>query len=457
MSRIVFWGLLALIVVVPWPLAADRPLPASIMALWVGLLLGLWAIFVARHRTHGRRVADRYLAPITLVFGAAMVWLVIQTAAPLPPALAPEAVQHAADLLQLPPPAGIGLDADAAWTTLMRLLAYAGVLFLAWEYGRDRDYADAIGRTILCATVACSAYGLLVQLAGLDQVLWFTKTSYRDSVTGPFINRNSFATYAGIGLSVALGMSVSRWSRQRARRSSRRAAEPGDWRLALALVAAGLLAVTLIMTRSRGGFYSFGIAVLAGGALLAIAGVLRGRTLAAAVGALVVAAVVLLAAGGAGLAGRLETDSASVESSRGALFAPTLAAIRSRPLLGYGLGSFTGVFEATNDGELYKAGYTVDKAHNTYLEMALEGGVPTAVALTLCVLALLSPCVLAVWRRRSLAFGLGATIATIGVGVHAAVDFSLQMPAVAVTFFALLGAFSGQSLRSLSEKPQSDR
>jgi O-antigen ligase len=112
------------------------------------------------------------------------------------------------------------------------------------------------------------------------------------------------------------------------------------------------------------------------------------------------------------------------------------------------------VFEAANDGTLYRQGYYLDKAHNTYLELALEGGIPVAAALTACVAALAAPCLLALWRRRSLAFGLTGTVAAIGVGVHALFDFSLQMPAVAVSFLALLGACAAQSRRSLGAAPQ---
>ncbi len=455
MSRLAYWGLLGLVVLVPLPLAADRPLPWSAMALWVGLLLVLWAIFAARRRSEHGRAADRYLLPIAAVFGLAIAWLVFQTIAPAPPPLLPEAARRAAALLDEAPPPGLGLDADAAWTTLMRILAYGGVAFLGWEYGRRRADAQGLVWATLAATAIYAVYGLVVQLAGLNTVLWFAKTAYHDSVTGPFINRNSFATYIGIGLAAALGLAASRWLRRPTRHRVGSPTAHGDLGLALLVLVVALLAVTLVMTRSRGGFYSFGLAVLAGGIGLAASGALRGRRLALAILGGGAALVAVLAAGGSGLATRLETDRISIEGSRGDIFGPTLAAIGQRPLLGYGLGSFQGVFEAGNDGALYRHGYNLDKAHNTYLELALEGGIPVAAALTGCVLALAAPCLLALWRRRSIVFGLTGSVAAIGVGVHALVDFSLQMPAVAVTFLALLGACAAQCRRSLGEPPQS--
>lgn len=454
MSRLAFAGLLGLVVLVPLPLAADRPLPWSVMALWIGVLMALWALSPARRHAAPGPTADRYLLPVVALFALAVGWLVLQTVLPLP-SLAPAAVPRAAALLDQAPPAGLGLDQDAAWTTLMRILAYGGVAFLGWQYGQQRTRAQGLVWTVLAATLLYAAYGLAVQLAGLDTVLWFAKTAYRESVTGPFINRNSFATYVGIGLAAALGLAARSWLRRPAgqQRWDRRTAS-GDPRLALLLLAIVLLGVTLVMTRSRGGFYSFGLAVLAGGVGLSASGALRGRRLALAIGGAAAALVVVLAAGGSGLATRFETDRMSVEAARGRLFAPTVAAIGGRPLTGYGLGSFQGVFEAANDGTLYRQGYYLDKAHNTYLELALEGGIPAAAALTACVAALAAPCLLALWRRRSLAFGLTGTVAAIGVGVHALFDFSLQMPAVAVSFLALLGACAAQSRRSLGAAPQ---
>ena len=36
-------------------------------------------------------------------------------------------------------------------------------------------------------------------------ILWFDKLDYVDSLTSSFINRNSYATYAGLGLMATLG------------------------------------------------------------------------------------------------------------------------------------------------------------------------------------------------------------------------------------------------------------
>jgi O-antigen ligase len=185
--------------------------------------------------------------------------------------------------------------------------------------------------------------------------------------------------------------------------------------------------------------------------LLALARLLRGWQLAGALGFGAVAAIAILLTVGGGLAGRLGAVSVSVESARGDIFRPTIAAILDRPLAGYGAGSFQGVFERVNTGELYRAGYSIDKAHNTYLELALEAGIPATLAMVSSVAAFAALCVVALVRRKAVRFALAGTAASLMVAIHALVDFSLQMPAVAVTYAALLGVCAAQCLRRLRE------
>ncbi len=89
------------------------------------------------------------------------------------------------------------------------------------------------------------------------------------------------------------------------------------------------------------------------------------------------------------------------------------------------------------------------KAHNTYLENALELGIPAAMALFGTVAALFGRCLIGVRVRRRNAIypciGVGATVL---IATHASVDFSLQNPAVAATYALLMGAAVAQSWRS---------
>lgn len=458
MSRIVFWGLVTLVVLSPLPLASNRPVPWSALGLCTGILLVLWSIGAVRRRTHGARAADRFFLPAAAIFLIALGWMLWQSLGPLPIEWQPEPMRRAAGLLGNSPSAGIGLDTGAAWHVLMRLATYGGVFLLAWEFGRNRDRAQALLIAVVLAGVGYAVYGLVIHLGQYEMVLWYPKNAYGDGLTSTFINRNSYATYAAIGLVCALSLMFSEWRQRldRSRRMSR--SEPGsvaqgrDIGIGLLTVAAGLIATALVLTGSRGGFYGLAFTLIICVVLLGFARLLRGRQLLGVVALGMLAGAALLLSVGGGLAGRLESGTASVEASRGEIFRPTMEAIRQRPLTGYGAGSFQGVFEAVNTGELYRQGYVIDKAHNTYLELALEAGIPAMAAMVASVFSFVALCALALLRRKGIRFALAGIAASTMVGIHALVDFSLQMPAVAVTYAAVLGLCAAQCLRRLSER-----
>ena len=105
-------------------------------------------------------------------------------------------------------------------------------------------------------------------------------------------------------------------------------------------------------------------------------------------------------------------------------------------------------FETLAKAEKSHAG-RFTKAHNTYLENALELGVPAAAALVLSVALLARQCLRALRRRRGVfVYGWMACCGTVLVGCHSTVDFSLQIPAVAVLYAAILGTGCSQSWSS---------
>ena len=93
-----------------------------------------------------------------------------------------------------------------------------------------------------------------------------------------------------------------------------------------------------------------------------------------------------------------------------------------------------------------------------WLARMIEGGedVKFIARRMMRALLTLAICVTAVFvRRRSQMFPLVAATATLCVALHGLVDFSLQIPAVAVTFAAILGMGAAQSQRSEINKARS--
>jgi O-antigen ligase len=117
--------------------------------------------------------------------------------------------------------------------------------------------------------------------------------------------------------------------------------------------------------------------------------------------------------------------------------------------LGVGYGSFEKSFRLYRD-ETIAAYY--DKAHNTYLENIFELGLFQASALFLAILLAALLCLRGVWiRRKDWLYPAVGFAASVLVGAHALVDFSLQIPAVAFTYALIMGAAVGQSVSTRKE------
>ena len=470
LTRLVYWALLTVAALAPLPFGSNRPWAWAALSLVVGVLLVLWAVSAHGLRANpasGLRaipaggdaaalgVPLRRIRLAAAGFAAVVLWILFQ-ASPL----APEAWHHplwrdAAGALDEPLAWAISIDPGRTLSALMRLLAYAGVFWLALQLGRQAMNATRIVWTVALAGVGYSVYGLVVEFAGLDAILWYERWAYMGSLTSTFVNRNSFATYAGISLIATMGIIVTA-----ARRDAPGAlftAAGARWfieqltgRLGILLVMALATASALLLTHSRGGMISalVGLLVLAGALAMARGGRrLPALMTVAGVAAFGVAALML--SGDVTierLAGTIQDG--QVAGERPAVYALVIGGIADNPWLGVGYGTFEAAFPLIRDTTI-GGNLIYDKAHNTYLEFAYEAGLP-AFAVMMAILGwLLWRCIRGVLdRRRSHLAPCVATAATALVATHALVDFSLQIPAVAVTYALLLGAGCAQSWSS---------
>jgi len=124
----------------------------------------------------------------------------------------------------------------------------------------------------------------------------------------------------------------------------------------------------------------------------------------------------------------------------------SLEAIAVRPWTGWGLGSFESLFSVFQATFIE---HTCDKAHNVYLESAVELGVPAAALFVLAIGAIALRCLRGIRERhRDTQYSAAALGVTVYLGVHSLVDFGIQMPAIAITFAAVMGLGWAQSWSS---------
>jgi O-antigen ligase len=452
----VLFRLLALMVlVVPVPLGSDRPVAWAAIAVWVALLMTLWALLALLGKARIGAPLGRLWLPL-VPFALALAWAAVQASGWTPEAWSSPVWREAEQALGAALARPVSVDPALTWTAIMRCLAYVGVFLMAAQLGR-RGHRAETGLTVVAVATGLSAlWGLGVFALGNTSVLWFPKWAYEADLTGTFVNRNAFGAYLGLGVIACLGLAIGRLSgftleRGRARDSAERLLlQATPW-----LLATIPLGVALLLTHSRGAFLA---TVIAAALLLLVAlaaGLVRawlGWSLLLAVSA--VAVVLVLTSGEVTLTRLIEQ--AELEGDRGNLYRLVLRAIEDSPWLGWGFGAFQAAFRVYRDLGLPRP-VVYDFAHSVPLELALDLGLIGAGLFALGLLAAFGLCVVGVVRRRrNRHIPAVALAALLLVSAHGLVDFSAQNPAVAVTLAFLLGLGVAQSASSRSEEPQRD-
>tara|TARA_R110000787_G_scaffold86562_12_gene184651 strand:- start:3377 stop:4723 length:1347 start_codon:yes stop_codon:yes gene_type:complete len=445
----IFWPFLAMVVLVPIPLGSIYPWSSTLISAITGLLLLGWsiqAIFDPSQPAVGLKRCWPFIVPFALV----ALWICIQIAPWTPESWHHPLWKSAGDVLGQKLEGRITLDAHESATGLMRLLTYGGIFWLALQYGRDTKNARRMVVALAIAGTVYAIYGLAMELSGANLVLWYEKEFYVGSVTSVFHYKNSYATYAAMGLLCVLGLLMEAVAKQGGRdigkvETRRRVftwlAEEG-WIPVLGVVA---LASALVLSNSRAGVLSGGIGVIVLLVLLRFSHMKHApyiRSLATVSFAAIMGFFII----GGGTVWERVAHTELSRDHRFTIYEGTYRAISDSPLTGTGSGTFSEIFPFYQPEDLHLRAM---RAHNTYLENALELGIPASILIALAIAVPALLCAVGIWNRRQDAiFPLIATSASITIALHALLDFTMQVPAVAVTFFALLGTGYAQAWSS---------
>lgn len=444
-----FYALVAVVAWVPLPFGSYRPWSWSVLATAVAVLLLLWGVGAALSVAK-TSVSPRRIWPAILLFLAAAAWTLVQIAASAPSTWHHPVWQEAAEILALPMTSLISVNAFDSGTATIRLLAYGGVFWLAIQFGRDRERAKQAIYAVIAISFAYAAYGLVVDLLDLRTILWYDKWAYETDLTSTFVNRNSYATYAGIGLICSVGLFAKNLLREidiegQRRKTAHLFIEFLTGKGRYLLIAILVVATALFLTESRAGVASSIVGLATLGLIIALTRRIPRRQLYLVLGLCVAALLVIFETTGSGFVDRIADKGIHLENRSG-VYRITQNAIDDSPVLGTGYGSFPDIFTIYRDGTV--AGYWY-KAHNTYLENALELGIPAAVALFAAVALMGGRCLAgARYRQRDMIYPCLGVAVTVQVAVHSLLDFSLQIPAVAVTYAFVLGIGCAQSWSS---------
>ncbi len=293
----------------------------------------------------------------------------------------------------------------------------------------------AVGTVVAFVGIAQKGGGLGSEIYGL----W--PRHYSSDSLGPFTNSNHFAGWMLMAIPLVLGYLCARVSQSigpsdrnwRARLqwlSSRDASQ-------IVFVAVGILlmALSLVMTRSRAGITCFALALAVFGGIVARTERRRLRRTLVVASLLSIFALSTTWAGGPAIAKFIETPALD---GRAYIWLDTLRVIRQFPLVGTGLNTYSTV--ATFQ-QIPGISFVFVHAHNDYLQFVAEGGLLLGAAAAILLLLFVKE----VMRRfRECVVGstdywirVGAVTGLISIGLQEFVDCSLQIPGNAALFVVL--------------------
>ena len=445
--RITFYFFITVVLLAPLPFASNRPWSWSLLSVFIGVLMIMDVLTSRDSADTVWRFLVRLL-PGLILMGSLILWIWLQTMVSLSADMVHPLWSEMEALIGIAPKTTISLDPEATKSSLMRLLAYAGVFWVAARFCRDSENAAFVLKAFVIASSIYAIYGLVIYFADLKMILWFDKWAYLDDLTSTFVNRNTYATFAGLGLIASVGLLFDLTPNHLAGNVSRKTmfrvfTEWAFSRAWLPLMGVLLMATALLPSHSRGGFLSAFLALIVLLASVSYAKLLPRKVGFTLISMFALGSLFVLSLSGDIVDQRLARTSLDT-SIRDEVYERVIDAIPSSPLLGTGYGTFEQAFRAYKTPVLSVANW--DKAHNSYLELAMELGIPALAAFILLFLWLsgvfLSGLIRRGRRKIYAAIGLAATVL---VAAHALVDFSLQIPGFTVTYALLAGLAWAQS------------
>lgn len=365
-------------------------------------------------------------APIAWVLPAALTWLPEELAEPL----------------------SISLLPSASYFGALRVLIYMAFFALILEVAGQDARAEKVGWFLFFGIAAHACWALVALNMLGDVAPWGPKTAYQGFATGTFVNRNSFATFLGLGLVLGLVLTIERARKLRMRHlNSRTLISSENIEIALLLGVCLLIAMTLFATASRLGIFATLVAVLVSTLALRLkSDASRVRVALEALALTVVLGAIGMLGGGVGMIDRAIFVAGDAESRFG-IYRSAFEMIAARPWMGWGWDNFAPAFEVMRLPGL-DTRHVFELAHSTYLthwvELGLIFGSLVIVAGAMLGLTLLQRFAR---RRENLAMPSAALGALVLGALHSTLDFSLEIPANMFLFLAILGLGAGHRRR----------
>lgn len=341
------------------------------------------------------------------------------------------------------------------------LLAYGVIaVVLAQRLATEKD-CYLVLKLVGISGLLMAVFSVLQLVMSNDRFFWFYRhpfTGTREVLKGAFTNRNHFAQFLSLSIGPLIWWMLAdrlpAESAQSLRRRSIGAAHGNhsnfgrfvDPKMLLLICATGGIVLAIMLSLSRGGMISGGLACC-----VSLAGIWKcGRVRASL--AFVMLALALIAIGGIALSGNEsveervgqlasgDADKIDRLNARRSIWKADIAAIQAFPVTGTGVGSHRFVYPVYMDDLASFLDVTFSHAESTYIHLALETGLLGLGLLLLGLFFLLGRILWNLIRKQESdrVAALAAIAASLlGGAVHAAVDFIWYAPAIVVTSIML--------------------
>jgi O-antigen ligase len=446
LQAVVFRGIQFILLLAPLPLGSNRLWAWSLWGCLLGVLLLVWVVSQITDREPVPALRTS-LALASGFFVVALVFITLQATCGAPLDLAHPSWIWLTELGQDRLCNSVSLEPARTWTGLARLLGYGAAFYLALGLAHRSRRASELLATGALSGALYAGWGLIGYFAEIRPALFFEEHRYVGFVTSTFVNRNSFAAFAGMGAIANLGFLVDRLLLALRFDSSNPLRAVLEVGAANALYLSGFVVcfTAALLTTSRAGFGATMIGLVALIVCLSVHHRSSWGFLTKKVALLSSVALILILVGGDTLVRRLDQIDQNWAGREAVIF-QTLDASLDRPWLGVGYGTFEEAWPAYRSIGLNK---WYRQAHSTYAENLFELGYPGALALMLSVAWLLVVCARGVFKRRRNGLYPSVALAAFIIPVtHSTIDFSLQNPAVMITAVVLLGIGAAQSFSS---------
>jgi len=435
LTSLTLWSLLTLLCLTQWAFGGIHPWAYARTAAVLGVLVCTLSPFVLMKTYRPGPQPMRLHLPPLCMHAALFAFLTVLQTVSLPTGVVEifSPLRPAFFVPPLSPPEvmPLSLAPHSGRVDMLKWVPMALAYLLGVYAIRTVRQAGAVFWTVLGLGLFQAAYGILQSFGGTEQVWNWAKTGQHGFVTGTYISRNELAFFLELAALMALGAAMGEQARSPRPSGWQGLLSEAFWRPILPGFMGVILAVTLLLTGSRGGILSCGVGLLCMALLFA-----SKRTMRPACWKILGAALVIAVYGlGVGLektAERFGHDGDLIH--RLDIAASVLPMIADFPLAGVGMGAFNTAYGPYALPQ-YGGDLDVVHAHNDWVEIAAEAGLP---GLALCVsgfVLFMTRCVGA-WKKRNdpLVLGICAGLMSglTALALHSFFDFGMRVPANAL-------------------------